>query len=189
MPGRYSNRQLDEYRTELRRNRSNPANARRPICMNCTGRPATELKCAQCDITKGLDAFTKAQRRDPDNAVCKLSPFQSQITDTDLLKRCKDCVQDNVDELPNAEDRLAELKIRDETERGGSKVSDVSLLYVYSAESPIARISILHNRFSAWLRQRWISSWYLSERIRQPSPGPRRWRLDSKGHRQRHQLR
>ena len=48
-----------------------------------------------------------------------------QLTDTDFLQRCKDCVQENVDQLPNVEDQLAELKIRDETEQGGSIVSRV----------------------------------------------------------------
>lgn len=69
MHGRFSNRQLDRYRGQYRQNRGNAANITLPDCMNCTGRPATELKCTQCDITKGLDAFTKVQRKNPDNAV------------------------------------------------------------------------------------------------------------------------
>lgn len=39
------------------------------ICRSCTGSQVTELTCCVCGDTKGLNAFTKAQRRDPDHAV------------------------------------------------------------------------------------------------------------------------
>ncbi len=31
-----------------------------------------ELECTQCNLVIGLEGFTKAQRRDPDFAVCPL---------------------------------------------------------------------------------------------------------------------
>jgi hypothetical protein len=127
MHGRFSNRQLDRYRGQYRQNRSNAANITLPDCMNCTGRPPTELKCTQCDITKGLDAFTKVQRRNPDNAVHHppLFSLKIQITDTDFVQKCKDCVQEIVDWEPEIEVQLEEMKIREDTERGGTTVSNV----------------------------------------------------------------
>lgn len=95
--------------------------------MNCTGRPPTELKCTQCDITKGLDAFTKVQRRNRDNAVRPhpFFPLRIQIIDTDFVQKCKDCVQEIVDWEPEIDVQLEEMKIREDTERGGTTVSDV----------------------------------------------------------------
>ena len=71
-------------------------------------------------------------------------------------------MQENVDQLPNAEDQLAELKIRDETERGGSTVSDIFELHVDSSNNLTARIGILYHRLSGWLRPLGISSRYIS---------------------------
>lgn len=39
-------------------------------CRQCTGVQIHEMTCAVCEETKGLDGFSKAQRRNPDNAVC-----------------------------------------------------------------------------------------------------------------------
>ena len=36
----------------------------------CTGEQVNELTCYVCEETKGLGDFAKAQRRDPDAAVC-----------------------------------------------------------------------------------------------------------------------
>ena len=38
-------------------------------CRACTGQQTMEMLCIICDTTKGLEGFTKAQRRDPDRAV------------------------------------------------------------------------------------------------------------------------
>lgn len=41
-------------------------------CIPCTGRQVTELHCYYCDMDKGLDKFSKAQRKTPDHAVRQL---------------------------------------------------------------------------------------------------------------------
>ncbi len=38
-------------------------------CANCTSKQVTEMECCICEQVKGLDGFTKAQRRTPDTAV------------------------------------------------------------------------------------------------------------------------
>ena len=38
-------------------------------CFQCTGAQTHELECCMCGTIKGLDGFTKAQRRNPDSAV------------------------------------------------------------------------------------------------------------------------
>ena len=48
-----------------------------------------------------------------------------QIIDTDFVQKCKDCVQEIVDWEPEIEVQLEEMKIREDTERGGTTVSDV----------------------------------------------------------------
>lgn len=42
-------------------------------CSNCTSKQNTEMECCVCEVVKGLDGFTKAQRRTPDNAVSATS--------------------------------------------------------------------------------------------------------------------
>ncbi|KZZ95168.1 hypothetical protein AAP_01656 [Ascosphaera apis ARSEF 7405] len=39
-------------------------------CAECTGQQVFELKCVLCDRTKGLESFSKAQRKDPKTAQC-----------------------------------------------------------------------------------------------------------------------
>lgn len=38
-------------------------------CQRCTGQQTVELECTMCDKTKGLEAFSKTQRAQPDTAV------------------------------------------------------------------------------------------------------------------------
>ncbi|TKA32906.1 hypothetical protein B0A50_01132 [Salinomyces thailandicus] len=40
------------------------------VCIGCTGGQVVELECRMCGITKGLDKFSKNQRRARDNAKC-----------------------------------------------------------------------------------------------------------------------
>ncbi|KAL8834676.1 MAG: hypothetical protein Q9176_007361 [Flavoplaca citrina] len=42
------------------------------VCKKCTPGPNFEMICCICNIPKGLEAFSKAQRKDPDNARCLL---------------------------------------------------------------------------------------------------------------------
>lgn len=39
-------------------------------CTSCTPKQVTELECIICYEVKGLEGFTKAQRKNPDSAVC-----------------------------------------------------------------------------------------------------------------------
>ena len=45
-------------------------------CRTCTGGPVNELTCCICGEVKGLDGFSKAQRKDPDLARCILCLHQ-----------------------------------------------------------------------------------------------------------------
>lgn len=55
-------------------------------------------------------------------------PLKIRIIDTDLVQKCKDCVQEIVDWEPEIEVQLEEMKIREDTERGGTTVSDVLVI-------------------------------------------------------------
>ena len=39
-------------------------------CIGCTQKQVVELHCHICDHDKGVDSFSKAQRKNPDHAVC-----------------------------------------------------------------------------------------------------------------------
>ena len=39
------------------------------VCQSCTARSRSELQCSLCNVVKGLDGFSKAQRRNNDSAV------------------------------------------------------------------------------------------------------------------------
>jgi hypothetical protein len=54
-----------------------------------------------------------------------LFSLKIQITDTGFVQKCKDCVQEIVDWEPEIEVQLEEMKIREDTERGGTTVSNV----------------------------------------------------------------
>jgi Stc1 domain len=72
MQNAFSNRQLDAVRHAVvihgqeALSDSLPGYAK---CRHCTGGQTVELHCFVCDKTKGLDEFSKAQRRNPDSAV------------------------------------------------------------------------------------------------------------------------
>ena len=57
--------------------------------------------------------------------ITPLFSLKIQITDTDFVQKCKDCVQEIVDWEPEIEVQLEEMKIREDTERGDTTVSDV----------------------------------------------------------------
>ncbi|KAL8751524.1 MAG: hypothetical protein Q9199_006357 [Rusavskia elegans] len=42
------------------------------VCKQCTPGPISELTCCICNLPKGLESFSKAQRKDPDHARCLL---------------------------------------------------------------------------------------------------------------------
>ncbi|KAL2046863.1 hypothetical protein N7G274_000881 [Stereocaulon virgatum] len=50
-------------------------------CRHCTPTQVTELECIMCLKVKGLDGFTKAQRRDPDRARCMECVYDHQAED------------------------------------------------------------------------------------------------------------
>ncbi|PPJ60320.1 hypothetical protein CBER1_01258 [Cercospora berteroae] len=67
----FSNKQRGDLADHMRSNpRFNAANQAIISCIPCTGRQVTELHCYHCDMDKGLDKFSKAQRKTPDHAIC-----------------------------------------------------------------------------------------------------------------------
>ena len=70
-------------------------------CRHCTPTQVTELKCIMCFKVKGLDGFTKAQRKDPDHAVSASNytavPATRKLT---LSQRCMECVFEHQAEDP-----------------------------------------------------------------------------------------
>ncbi|KAF2207440.1 hypothetical protein CERZMDRAFT_88485 [Cercospora zeae-maydis SCOH1-5] len=70
-PAAFSIKQRGDLAEHMRVNpRFNAASQGQVSCIGCTTRQVVELHCSQCDLDKGLDKFSKAQRRDPDNAIC-----------------------------------------------------------------------------------------------------------------------
>ena len=68
----YSKKQQDRLRSGLASGRvrsTEEAAGEWIVCENCTDRSRSELKCSLCYTVKGLDGFSKAQRRNNDNAV------------------------------------------------------------------------------------------------------------------------
>ena len=79
----YSERQLGYYRQRLAQNPRFVDESQAIIpCIKCTPSQVTELECSHCYQVKALEAFTKAQRRDPERAVCTLYMYllRSQLT-------------------------------------------------------------------------------------------------------------
>ena len=70
MQSAFSNKQLDEIRQYLLKYpKGNVINHGYARCRRCTGQQTMELTCTICDHTKSTTEFSKAQRRNPDNAV------------------------------------------------------------------------------------------------------------------------
>ncbi|KAL8689667.1 MAG: hypothetical protein Q9218_004714 [Villophora microphyllina] len=69
----FSNKQLIDLRHRLagpNGDKARSAVAEIITCRACTGGPVNELTCCICGEVKGLDGFSKAQRKDPDLARC-----------------------------------------------------------------------------------------------------------------------
>jgi hypothetical protein len=66
----FSNKQLMDLRNYLAMGNTITEWGMLIDCRQCTGVQIHEMTCAVCDETKGLDGFSKAQRHNPDNAVC-----------------------------------------------------------------------------------------------------------------------
>lgn len=109
MHAKFSKKQINEYRQQLLLNQNN---AKPPKCRQCVGSPADELTCHRCDLTKGLSAFTKVQRRNPDTALCK------------------DCQQEVSDQEPGIDAALQEEEILNSQKSIGSySLSNYSSLW------------------------------------------------------------
>lgn len=65
----FSNRQLGNLSFAAARSGQTLSTNSKIKCRQCTGGPVTELKCMICEDIKGLEEFSKAQRKDPDRAV------------------------------------------------------------------------------------------------------------------------
>ncbi|KAI1625943.1 Stc1 domain-containing protein [Exophiala viscosa] len=76
---RYSNNQLSKFQESTYKARRGGQPAELPRCRDCTAGNTIELKCAGCYVIKGLEFFSKQQRKNPDNAKC--IPCQQAIED------------------------------------------------------------------------------------------------------------
>lgn len=79
----YSKRQLNDLAYKVSQNGKMPFHNGNIKCRICTGAQVTELECCMCEEVKGLDAFSRAQRRDPDNAVSLIFPSTASTTLSD----------------------------------------------------------------------------------------------------------
>ena len=93
----------------------------------------------------------------------------SHTANTSPLQKCRGCQQEIDDDLPNLEDRLEEMTIREDPNRGVSIVSDIVRAVVHVSDDAIARVSIGRNGFFGGQEQLYISSWHVSEWLRQAS--------------------
>ena len=93
----------------------------------------------------------------------------SYTVDTSPVQKCRGCQQEIEDDLPNLEDRLEEMTIREDPNRGVSIVSDLARAMVRVSDDSIARISVVDNGFFSREQQNCISSWHVSGQLRQAS--------------------
>ena len=84
MQSSYSKRQLEEVRYGILQG-YDPDEPGIAKCRDCVGGQTVELTCCICDKTKGLDHFSKNQRRDANEAV---SVFKILYTSYSVFYRC-----------------------------------------------------------------------------------------------------
>lgn len=119
MHSKFSQKQLNDFKQRLLFDQTK---ATFPKCRQCVGGPADELTCHRCDLTKGLNAFTKVQRRYPDKAVGWLLHWWLSSANNPF-QLCKDCQQEVDDVEPNIEDALQEQQILETQTSIGSHVN------------------------------------------------------------------
>lgn len=74
MADKFSNKQRQLFLNALKNNGGKPVPLlNHPKCTKCTGQQNVEMTCKFCEVTKGLDQFSKNQRNNPDEAVCRLA--------------------------------------------------------------------------------------------------------------------
>lgn len=67
----FSKKQLVDLATHMQRKSTfKPEIQGHVICIGCSPKQVVELHCHICDFDKGLDKFSKAQRKTPDTAIC-----------------------------------------------------------------------------------------------------------------------
>ncbi|KAI5370014.1 putative Stc1 domain-containing protein [Septoria linicola] len=67
----YSSRQQNDLAAHIRATPGfNAATMPFVPCIGCAPQQVVELHCYNCDLDKGLDKFSKVQRRTPDHAIC-----------------------------------------------------------------------------------------------------------------------
>lgn len=81
-------------------------------CRQCVGGQNVEMTCMLCNCVKGLDEFSKAQRRNPDEAVSTdVKRVQSNVCELTVYQRCRTCLQEQLDAEANIEDAVDEEDI------------------------------------------------------------------------------
>ncbi|MCJ1259342.1 hypothetical protein MMC24_007179 [Lignoscripta atroalba] len=112
----YSKKQLSDLRFKiLQFGKISGTNGAYIKCRGCTGQQVTEMTCVHCDEVKGLDGFTKAQRREPDNARCISCVRDHMAVEPGLEGEGKDDESDGTSNpYPSDQD--------DDDEQGGAEV-------------------------------------------------------------------
>jgi hypothetical protein len=94
---RFSNKQWKDYVDRKYKAKSlgkNPANVMKPKCRDCTGEPAQDKQCVGCEKLLPLNLFSKAARKQRDNAVRRWIILSERTNDH---QRCIDCTQERED--------------------------------------------------------------------------------------------
>ncbi|KAF2850893.1 hypothetical protein T440DRAFT_74324 [Plenodomus tracheiphilus IPT5] len=77
VPASFSNKQLTDARYQVM---ENGRMTKTINCKKCTGQQIVEIKCTVCERTHGLEEYAKAQRKDPDTAIC-FACMERQVND------------------------------------------------------------------------------------------------------------
>jgi hypothetical protein len=81
---RFSNKQWKDYVDRKYKTKSlgkNPANLMKPKCRDCTGEPKQDKQCVGCERILPLNDFSKAARKQRDNAVRPCMIFNRHADD------------------------------------------------------------------------------------------------------------
>ncbi|KAA6414773.1 MAG: hypothetical protein FRX48_01523 [Lasallia pustulata] len=125
IPSSFSRKQLSDLRYRIFT--FGPINGTGPAyvkCRLCTGQQVNEMTCVVCDAVKGLDGFSKAQRRNPDKARC-LECVRDHLSVEPGLEMDEEEGSDSDDEVTNRFDSDDEY---DHDSDAGAPLSDMSKL-------------------------------------------------------------
>lgn len=75
----FSGQKLNELGTHMKNTPKFRADLQPYIpCIGCSPKQVVELHCHFCDKDKGVDKFSKAQRKKPDQAACRHLEYEKE---------------------------------------------------------------------------------------------------------------